>query len=48
MRAFGGPAAQIAMMKQELVIERKWVSQPKFMRVYSVYQVFLWRFVVFW
>jgi chromate transport protein ChrA len=38
-RAFGGPVAQIAMMKQELIIEQKWISLARFNRVYSVYQV---------
>jgi len=39
MRAFGGPVAQIALMKQELVIEKKWISVDKFNRVYAVYQI---------
>jgi chromate transport protein ChrA len=38
-RAFGGPVAQIAMMKQELIVEQKWISLARFNRVYSVYQV---------
>lgn len=38
-RAFGGPMAQIAMMKNELVDEGKWVSVARFNRVYAVYQV---------
>jgi len=38
-RAFGGPVAQIAMMKNELVDGRKWVSNDKFQRVLAVYQV---------
>jgi putative chromate ion transporter len=38
-RAFGGPVAQIAMMKQELVTEKKWISVGRFNRVYSVYQI---------
>eukprot|EP01033_Poteriospumella_lacustris_P001957 gene1957-1420_t len=38
-RAFGGPVAHIAMMKQELVVEAKWISTARFNRVYSVYQV---------
>ena len=38
-RAFGGPVAQIAMMKQELVVEQKWISTERFNRVYAVYQV---------
>lgn len=39
VRAFGGPVAQIAMMKNELVVEKKWVSVAKFNKVYAVYQV---------
>jgi hypothetical protein len=38
-RAFGGPVAQIALMKQELVTEQKWISNEKFNRVYAVYQI---------
>jgi hypothetical protein len=38
-RAFGGPVAQIAMMKQEIVVEKKWISTELFNRVYAVYQV---------
>ena len=38
-RAFGGPVAHIAMMKQELVHEEKWVSNERFNRVFAVYQV---------
>jgi chromate transport protein ChrA len=38
LRAFGGPVAQIAMMKQELVIEQRWISVAQFNRVNSVYQ----------
>ena len=38
-RAFGGPVAQIALMKQELVTDKKWISNDRFTRVYSVYQI---------
>ena len=38
-RAFGGPVAQITMMKDELVVERKWISIERFNRVFSVYQI---------
>jgi len=31
--------AQIALMKQELVTEKKWISNERFNRVYSVYQI---------
>lgn len=37
--AWGGPIAQIAMIRQELVEEEKWVSRERFNRVLSVYQV---------
>src|SRR5690606_10293694 len=38
-RAFGGPIAQIAMMKQALVDEEKWITNKKFNRVLALYQV---------
>jgi len=37
--AWGGPVAQIAMIRQELVDEERWVSSPQFNRVLAVYQV---------
>jgi chromate transporter len=37
--AWGGPIAQIAMIRQELVEEEKWISRERFNRVLSVYQV---------
>ncbi|HEU4745550.1 MAG TPA: chromate efflux transporter [Anaerolineales bacterium] len=36
--AWGGPFAQIAMIRQELVEEEKWISPQRFNRVLSVYQ----------
>lgn len=36
--AWGGPFAQIAMIRQELVEEERWISPEKFNRVLSVYQ----------
>jgi chromate transporter len=39
MRAFGGPHAQIAMMKTELVDDEKWISVDRWNRVYALYQV---------
>jgi len=36
--AWGGPVAQIAMIRQELVEEEKWISPQKFNRVLSLYQ----------
>ncbi len=37
--AWGGPVAQIAMIKRELVEEEKWVTPEKFNRAYAVYQM---------
>jgi chromate transporter len=37
--AWGGPVAQIAMIKKELVEEEKWVSKEQFNRALAVYQV---------
>lgn len=37
--AWGGPVAQIALLKQKLVIEDKWITVPRFQRVFSVYQI---------
>lgn len=37
--AWGGPVAQIAMLRQELVEEERWVSRKQFNRVLAVYQV---------
>lgn len=39
MLAWGGPVAQIAMIKQEMVDEEKWITPEKFNRVLSVYQI---------
>jgi len=36
--AWGGPIAQIAMIRQELVEEEKWISRERFNRVLGVYQ----------
>lgn len=36
--AWGGPFAQIAMIRQELVDEEKWVTPQRFNRVLAVYQ----------
>jgi chromate transporter len=36
--AWGGPIAQIAMIRQELVEEEKWISPEKFNRILSIYQ----------
>lgn len=37
--AWGGPVAQIAMIRQELVEEEHWISRDRFNRVLAVYQV---------
>src|ERR687889_2457995 len=37
--AWGGPAAQIAMIKRECVDEERWVDQDTFRRTLAVYQV---------
>ena len=36
--AWGGPVAQIAMIRQELVDEEKWIPNTRFNRVLAVYQ----------
>ncbi len=36
--AWGGPVAQIAMIRRELVAEKKWVSTERFNRTLAVYQ----------
>jgi chromate transporter len=37
--AWGGPVAQIAMIRRELVEEERWISSERFNRVLAVYQV---------
>lgn len=37
--AWGGPVAQISMIREELVDEERWVSNERFNRVLAVYQV---------
>lgn len=37
--AFGGPVAQIAMLRRELVDEERWLDGPRFNRLLAVYQV---------
>lgn len=36
--AWGGPVAQIDMIRQELVAEEKWISSDRFRRLLAVYQ----------
>ena len=37
--AWGGPAAQIAMIKRECVDEEHWISEESFKKLLAVYQV---------
>ena len=37
--AWGGPAAQIAMIKRECVDEDRWISEQSFKKLLAVYQV---------
>ncbi|CAM3177200.1 Chromate transport protein [Sphingomonas antarctica] len=37
--AFGGPVAQIAMVRQALVEDEQWISKPRFNRLLAVLQV---------
>ncbi|MGQ0569972.1 MAG: chromate transporter, partial [Armatimonadota bacterium] len=37
--AWGGPVAQIAMIRQEIVEDEHWISRDRFNRVLAVYQV---------
>ena len=37
--AWGGPVAQIAMIKRELVVEERWVEPSRFNRLLAIYQV---------
>lgn len=37
--AWGGPVAQIVLLKDRLVIEEKWITLERFQRVFSVYQI---------
>ena len=37
--AWGGPVAQIAMIKRELVDEERWIGQSRFNRLLAIYQV---------
>jgi chromate transporter len=37
--AWGGPVAQIGMIRQELVEEEQWVTPARFNRVLSIYQI---------
>lgn len=37
--AWGGPVAQIALIKEHLVIQEEWITIERFQRVFSVYQI---------
>ena len=37
--AWGGPVAQIAMIKRELVEEERWIEPARFIRLLAIYQV---------
>jgi hypothetical protein len=37
--AWGGPVAQISLIKDKLVIKDKWITLPRFQRVFAVYQI---------
>ena len=37
--AWGGPVAQIALIKERLVIQDKWITLERFQRVFAVYQI---------
>src|ERR1700733_9780660 len=37
--AWGGPVAQIALIKERLVVQDKWITLPRFQRIFAVYQI---------
>lgn len=37
--AWGGPVAQIALIKQRLVVQDQWITLARFQRVFAVYQI---------
>jgi hypothetical protein len=37
--AWGGPVAQIALIKEQIVIKENWISLARFQRVFAVYQI---------
>ncbi|KAG0367980.1 hypothetical protein BGX24_003018 [Mortierella sp. AD032] len=39
LMAWGGPVAQIARIKERLVVKRRWITVARFNRVYAVYQM---------
>ena len=40
--AFGGPAAHIAMMRREVVIQRKWMTDQQFLDLMGATGIFAW------
>ena len=37
--AWGGPVAQIALIKDQLVVKERWITMARFNRVFAVYQI---------
>lgn len=37
--AWGGPVAQIALIKEQIVLKEKWITLARFQRVFAVYQI---------
>lgn len=37
--AWGGPVAQIALIKEQIVVKEGWISLARFQRVFAVYQI---------
>lgn len=37
--AWGGPVAQIALIKEQLVVKQKWITIARFNRAFAVYQI---------
>ena len=37
--AWGGPVAQIALIKERLVVKDQWITMARFIRVFGVYQI---------
>ncbi|KAL9104806.1 MAG: hypothetical protein Q9163_000304 [Psora crenata] len=37
--AWGGPVAQIALIKEKIVVKERWITLARFQRVFAVYQI---------
>lgn len=37
--AWGGPVAQIALIKEQIVVKEKWITLARFQRVFAIYQI---------